>query len=81
MAHEIKNTLCVCGGGRDEEDGRGDSLISNSVCGGVGRKGAGKVIHLFQTTLRNLANKYFHLVTSYYCPLWCSGLSYELTRV
>ena len=29
--------------------------------GGGGCEGSGKVIHLFQTALKNLASKYFHL--------------------
>ena len=64
--------VCVCGGGgggeggvgggkeRWEGDKRGDSLISNSVCVRVGVERTGKVIHLFQAALKNLANKYFH---------------------
>ena len=60
--------VCVVGVGGVERDGRDDSLISNSVCvggGGGGRveggwKGMGKAIHLFQTALKNLANKYFY---------------------
>ena len=42
--------MCVCGGGWGGgwEEG----------CGAV--KGTGKVIHLFQTALKNLANKYFN---------------------
>ena len=28
--------------------------------GGGGGEGTGKAIHLFQTALKNLANKYFH---------------------
>ena len=72
----------VGGGGRGEGDGRDVSLISYCVCGGGGGvKGTGKVIHLFQTALKNLANKYFHFGQFFICPLWCSGLSYERTRV
>ena len=42
-------------------DGRGDSLISNCVLGSVYvGEGAGEMIHLFQTALKNLANEYFH---------------------
>ena len=48
--------LCVLGV-RGGGDGRGDSF--QTVCRGGG-EGTGKVIHLFQTALKNLATKYFH---------------------
>ena len=52
-----KEGLEVEKGGRRQE---GDSLISNCVSawGRWGVEGTGKVIHLFQTALKNIANKY-----------------------
>ena len=50
------------------------------MCGvGRGIEGTRKVIHLFQTALKNLANKYFHFGQFLICPLWYSGLSYKRT--
>ena len=69
-----------CGGVERKVDGGGDSLISNCVCGTGKGEETGEMIHLFQSALKNLATRYFILVGSSYCPLWCSGLSYERTR-
>ena len=50
--------MYVCVRGGRGGDGIGDPLISNSVYVGRGVGGTGKVIHLFQTALKNLGNKY-----------------------
>ena len=85
MAHEIKNILFVCVWEGRGWSGRltGEVIHLFQLCVWKEGKGeeTGKVINLFQTALNNLANKYFILVDSSYCPLWCSGLSYERTRV
>ena len=62
MAHEIKKIVCM-GEGRGGRE-RKMWFIYFKLCvwgrgGGTG-EGTGKVIHLFQTALKNLANKYFH---------------------
>ena len=60
MYIKLQRIFFVCvgwgGGGRD---GRGGSLILNCVCGWE-REGDGEGDHLFQTALKNVANKYFH---------------------
>ena len=71
MPHKIKNMPCVCVWvGVREGRGRGE-----------GKKTRG-VIHLFQTALKNLANKYFHFGQFFILfSVVYSGLSYEWTRV
>ena len=74
--------MCVWGGGGGGTGGAAGTGTGKviAVYGGVGGmewgKETGKVIHLFQNALKNLANKYFLFgqFLMLYCPLWCSGI-------